>query len=91
MISCTIFYDVFINVAAISCNKPNDIEHASYDSDADSNVGDKLLINCDDGYIVNGTNITTSFYLITCLLQPDELTADWSEQVTCTGKVKFLF
>jgi hypothetical protein len=76
------------DITAIYCEMPSDVQNGSYDIETGVNVGDRVLITCDTGYIIHGSSaITTSSY-ITCLLQPDDVTALWSDQPACTGKVK---
>ena len=77
---------VLIFFAAIECPPPPDIANATYTHYSGLWVTDVFFFECDIGYIVDGMVVPSRGFIIICMLEPDLVSADWSDGEKCTGR-----
>ncbi len=66
----------------ITCGFPANILNAQFISGSYT-LGGQAIYECTSGYVINGSSPITNSSAITCFLQTDNVTANWTEPTQC--------
>ena len=74
-------------IAVIRCTTPASLNNTHVQSYTGNTMDDVVFYECDGDGTVLGAESTTTFN-ISCVLQEDLVTANWSTPEVCVGKTK---